>query len=238
MKNKSAERWELLCPSWRRVLRTLPLTIWTGGLCLAGGWICFFPVSEFISEIVHGSGFDWILFLFSFISPVLFVLPFGYFCFWIIRECCSMVTVTPQGIEQARFGKRYRYIPWDEVAEAGIIIDHTDKFLIRCFCFSDRHLGEFERVNFRFAFDRKKGGRMILVPGEKLQNEDALRCLCPIPIPLFNKPQVSRYIDLVSYRRTRNADGSWGETEIDVLGDASGVQKRFQKLQNRWPWQR
>lgn len=238
MRNQPTERWELLRPSWRRVLRTLPLTIWTGGVCLFSVWFCFFLVSEFISEIARGAGFDWVLFLLSLYCPVFIVLPFGYLCFSIIRDCCSMVAVTPQGIEQTRFGKRYRYIPWDELAEAGIIIDHWGRTIYRCFCFSDRHLGEFERVNFQSAFDRKKDGRMILISGDKLQNEDALRRLCPIPIPLFNKPQVSRYIDLVSYRRTRKPDGSWGEAEMDVLADADGVQKRLIKLKNRWPRQK
>ena len=220
-------RWILRRPSWVRFAGCLPFFLIAAAVCL----LCTYIAYVFTAKFAFDAGFDWIHFAIG-ILIFLFAVIFAFICFGIVQDCFSQVVVTSQGIEQRQFGKSQCFLPWDELAETGIALE---KWTVRggpdrCLYFADRHLDEFERAVIDVSLDKPKGGRIIKVACKGIQNEDALKRICPISIPVTQKPQNIK-LNLPAYRRARNSDESWGCVEVANLPDAGEVVYRFRMLQ-------
>ncbi len=221
------DRWNLQRTSWARFAGALPFFLMAAAVCL----LCTYIAYGFIVVFTFEAGFDWIHFALG-ISSFLFAVLFAFICFLLVRDSFSQVVVTSRGIEQRRFGKCRQFITWDELAETGIALE---KWTVRggpfrCLYFADRRFDEFERAVIDESHDKTKGGRVIKVPCRGIQNEDALRRICPISVPVTQKTQ-NITLDLLAYRRDRNSDGSWGSVEADNLHDAGEVVQRYRMLQ-------
>lgn len=224
------EKWILRRHIWLRLLNSLPFIFLSATACL----LCANVAFVFMTKYAFGVGFDWLHFAVGVFS-LLFAVLFAFICFLIVQDGFSQVAFTSQGIEQRQYGKRLCFIPWDELAETGIALE---KWTVRggpyrCIYFADRHLDEYERVAIDEILDQTKkgkGGKLIKVACKGIQNEDVLKSICPIPIPMTQKPQNIK-LNLLSYRRDRNTDGSWKNAETDILPDAGKMMDSFRLLQ-------
>ena len=220
-------KWNLRRPSWLRFAAYLPAFL------MAAVMVPFLACEAYVYTVkfAFAGGFDWLHFTVGILS-FLFAILFAVICYGLVQECFSQVVVTGEGVEQRQFGKCRLFLPWDELAETGVALE---KWTVRggpdrCLYFADRHLDEFEQAAIDESLDKTREGRIVKVACRGHQNEDALKRLCPLPIPSTRKPQDIRD-NLPAYRRERNSDGSWGSAEAAILPDAGEVVDRLRMLQ-------
>ncbi len=226
------ERWILRRPSWLRFLGLLPIFLLAAAVCLTCANLAYY----FLVKIAVDTGFGWLHFFIGLLA-FFFAILFALICFFVVRDSFSQVFFSPQGIEQRRFGKCLCHLPWDELAELGIALE---KWTVKggpipCLYFADRQLDELERAVIDEAIDDRKhsaGGKWIRVACKGLQNEDKLKEFCPLPVPSTRKPQDIKQ-NLLSFRRSRNTDGSWGEPETVILLDAGKIVHSFRMQQRK-----
>ena len=224
------EEWNLRRHSWLRFLGMLPFLLLSSAVCL----LCANIAYVFMAQYAFGTGIDWLSFICGLLL-FLFAVLFAFISFGLVRDSFSQVVFSSQGIEQRRFGKSICFLPWDELAETGIALE---KWTVkngphRCLYFADWHLDELERADIDKTLDDAKyakGGKLVKVPCKGIQNEEVLKRICPVPIPSTQKYQDIKH-NLHSYRRDRNADGSWGNSEMDTLPDAKKIVRSFRILQ-------
>ncbi len=134
-------------------------------------------------------------------------------------ELSTQITMTDEGITVRRFGRRLLFLPWTDLAEAGITLEMgPDRN--RCVYFSNRHLDEYERCCVSFlvpskgtifstTFDWFDKSGIIWIRCSQLENETLLRKLCPLPLPALNSCR--DMYTLLSYKRDRLPGGSWSD---------------------------
>lgn len=224
------EEWNLRRHTWLRFLGMLPFLLLSSAVCL----LCANIAYVFMAQYAFGTGIDWLSFICGLLL-FLFAVLFAFISFGLVRESFSQVVFSSQGVEQRRFGKSLCFLPWDKLAETGIALEKwtTKSGPHRCLYFADWHLDEFERAAIDETLDdgkHAKGGKLVKVPCKGIQNEEILKRICPVPIPSTQKTHDIKQ-NLHSYRRARNADGSWGNPEMVTLPDANKIVHRYRILQ-------
>lgn len=223
-------QWSLRRPCWLRVMVRLPLILIAAAVCV----FCAYMAYCYIVLNVFQDKLEWYYILLG-ILTLLFSILFAAVCFGLILDGFTQVSLTRQGIETRRFFWSGKRIDWGDLSETGIGLENwsVKNGPFRCLYFSDRPLEDIERAVIDNAHtDRKKGG-LVWVRCDGIQNTEALKQLCPLPIPEVKQTaDISRYC-LYTYRREKKKDGSWSDAKLNCLPDARKVVGCCRSLQRR-----
>lgn len=217
------ERYSLLEPQWRRVWYILLPLCMAGSVSILMGWMDI----EVIIELIQGE-IDWLTFWVTLLSSVPFSILFAFLTFWTLRDCFTTVYFSAEGIEQLVFGKLRCFITWDELAEVGIATKYHKGHPRFILYFADRPLEDTERVDFSISFRDEKNTRMIQPNDIDLKKLEELKAFCPLTVPPIPSHKEKKH-RLLSYRRSRLPDGTWGEPHLHGIPDARQTLIRFRE---------
>ena len=186
-------------------------------LLLFGGAVMISGCTHYVANSLIKFGFSIplclvVLFLLAFACVLVFVF------FQNLWEICTQVTMTGDGIMVHRFGHKWMFILWSDLAEVGITLSHGQE-LVRYLYFSRRQWDDYERSDVSMLspsngsifglFDCFDLSGSVWVKCRQVENQAIIRKLCPLPLPLIDDDSNRFY--LVSYRRDHLPDGTWGD---------------------------
>ena len=198
-------------PLLRNILIYFPALLFLlGGAVMTGGSALY--IANSVKE--HGFSIPLCLVALALLAFACF-LVFAFFQnLW---EICTQVTMLSDGIMVHRFGHKWMFILWSDIAEVGITLFHG-KDLQRYLYFSRRQWDDYERSDVSMLspsngsifglFDCFDLSGIVWVKCSQVENQAILRKLCPLPLPLIDNYSNQSY--LVSYRRDHLSDGTWG----------------------------
>ena len=215
-------------PVWKMILIYTPALLLLLSAAVLGGGSALYA---FNTQIVQGFSF-----FLSLVTLAMFVFTgfilYGFFVnLW---ELCTQVTMTDEGITVRRFGRRLLFLPWTDLAEAGITLESRSNIFYQNVYFSYRHWDEYERCFLSLqkptngsifgAFDHFDKSGIIWIRCSHLENETLLRKLCPLPLPALNSCR--DMYTLLSYQRDRLPGGSWSDPS-PVITHADHLMKKY-----------
>lgn len=217
----------LLCPSVRRRFwSSLPLLLIlfaaAGLTAYIGGGLMFVRPAE--------PGLEWLAVL-SGVGALAIALLFFYGVYEVLKDSQTQIAATEEWIEKRTFGKVKARILWDDLMEVGIAMENGGGRggPFYSLYFADCALEQIQRAA-HIEGEVKQGTELSALCRdlERAHLED-LESLCPLPLPLLKKDGQGTDYDLLTYRRARNPDGTWGEPYADRIPDAAEFRRRQQK---------
>ncbi len=153
------------------------------------------------------------------IVELLFAVMFACLSLYYIIDAFTQFAVDEQGITKRVFGQKVSAITWDALVEVGIALEYHKGRFSRKLYFSQRHLSDLERCRCA-TFDTARPGMItFFIDCDEVCHLEALASYCPLPVPPPEVHRIIRY-DIVTYRRERLSDGTWGESSKHIIPGA------------------